>query len=55
MKVKVIKQYFDTTKDNELIKVGTELTVPAERGKVLIDAKVAEEIKEVKEKKTKNK
>ena len=56
MKVKIIKNYHDTTKNRELIKVGTELTVSAERGKVLIDAGVAKEIKEVKEtKETKKK
>ena len=55
MKIKVIKQYYDSTRDKELIKVGTELTVSTERGKVLIDAGVGKEIKEVKENKTKNK
>lgn len=46
MKVKIIKEY------KKLIEVGTEWTVSTERGKVLIDAGVAEEIKETK---TKNK
>ena len=46
MKVKIIKEY------KKLIEVGTEWTVSTERGKVLIDAGVAEEIKE---NKTKNK
>lgn len=46
MKVKIIKKYFDSTKNNELIEVGTELTVSTKRGKELINAKVAEEIKE---------
>lgn len=50
MKVKVVKSYYDSTKNNELIKAGTELTVSAERGKVLINAKVAVEIKESKKK-----
>lgn len=55
MKVRVIKEYFDSTKNNELISAGIELTVSAERGKKLVDAGVAEEIKEVKETKSKNK
>lgn len=45
MKVKVVKEYYDSTKNKELIKVGTELTVSTERGNVLIEAGVAEEIK----------
>lgn len=45
MKIKVIKEYYDTTRDKELMKVGTVLTVSAERGKVLIDAGVGKEIK----------
>ena len=49
MKVRVIKEY------KKLIEVGTEWTVSTERGKVLIDAGVAEEIKEEKEVKTKSK
>lgn len=44
MKVRVIKEY------KKLIKVGTEWDVSTERGKILIDAGVAEEIKEVKPK-----
>ena len=48
MKVKVILSYHDKTKNKKLIKAGTELTVSAERGKVLIDAGVAKEIKEIK-------
>lgn len=55
MKVKIVKQYYDSTKNKELIKAGTELSVSAERGKVLIDAGVAQEIKEVKEEKNINK
>ena len=56
MKVKIVKNYFDTTKKNELIKAGTELSVSAERGKVLIESGVAVEIPEVKEEtKKKNK
>ena len=51
MKVKIIKEYYDSTKNKELIKVGTELTVSTERGKILIDAKVAKEIQEAKENK----
>ncbi len=50
MIVKVIKKYLDTTRNRELMEVGTELTVPAERGKTLIEAGVAEEIKEIKNK-----
>jgi len=46
MKVKIIKAYFDSTKNNELIKVDTELSVSAERGKVLISAGVAKQIKD---------
>lgn len=53
MKVKVIKQYYDSTKNKELIEVGAELTVSTERGKVLIDSGVAKEIKEVKPRKPK--
>lgn len=45
MKVEIIKQYYDSTKNKKLIKVGTVLTVSAERGKVLIDAGVAKEKK----------
>ena len=53
MKVEIIKNYYDSTKNKELIKAGTELTVSAERGKELIDAGVAKEIKvEVEETKT---
>ena len=55
MKVKIVKEYYDSTKNKELIKAGTELSVSAERGKVLINAGVAQEIKEVKEEKTTNK
>ncbi len=51
MKVKVIKKYLDTTRNRELMEVGTELTVSTERGKKLIEAGVAEEIKESKNKK----
>lgn len=51
MKVKIIKDYYDSTKNKELIKADTELSVSAERGKVLIDAGVATEIKETKKKK----
>lgn len=50
MKVKITREYYDSTKNRELIKAGTELIVSAERGKVLIDAGVAEEIKEVRSK-----
>jgi len=50
MKVKIIKDYFDSTKNNELIKADTELTVSAERGKILVEADVAVEIKEVRKK-----
>ncbi len=49
MKVKIIKEYYDSTKNKELIKVGTELTVSTERGNILIEAKVAKEIQETKE------
>lgn len=45
-KVKIIEAYYDTTQNNKLIKVGTELTVSAERGKVLIDAGVAKAIRQ---------
>lgn len=45
MKVKIIKEYYDTTKNNELILVGAVLTVPAKRGNILVKAGVAEEIK----------
>lgn len=45
MKIKVIKEYYDTARNKELMKVGTVLTVSAERGKVLIDAGVGKEIK----------
>ena len=45
MREKKIKEYYDTTKNNELILVGTVLTVPAKRGIVLVKAGVAEEIK----------
>lgn len=44
MKVKIIKEY------KKLIEVGTEWTVSTERGKTLMDAGVAEEIKEIKNK-----
>ena len=47
--MKIIKQYYDTTKNKELILVGTVLTVPAKRGLVLIKAGVAEEIKDKEE------
>lgn len=50
MKVRVIKVYSDTTKNKELIMVGTEFEVPTERGNVLIKAGVAEEIKETNKK-----
>ena len=46
MKVKIIENYHDSTKNLELVKAGTEMTVSAERGKVLIEAGVAQEIKE---------
>lgn len=46
MKVKIIKEYYDSIQNKELIKVGTEMTVSTERGKVLIEAGVAQEIKE---------
>lgn len=49
MKIKVIKEY------KKLIEVGTEWNVSTERGKVLIDAGVAEEVKENKSTKTANK
>ena len=55
MRVKIIKEYYDSTKNKELIKAGTEMSVSAERGKVLVDTGVAEEIKEIKEKKSTNK
>lgn len=59
MNVRIIKKYYDTTKNMELIEAGTEFEVSAERGQVLINAKVAEEIKpkekEVKEKTKKQK
>ena len=45
MKVRIIEAYNDTTKNKELIEAGTELTVSADRGQVLINAGVAEEIK----------
>lgn len=45
MKIKVIKKYYDTTKNNKLIEVGTVLTVSTERGKVLIKEGVGKEIK----------
>ena len=45
MRVKIIKQYYDTTKNMELIKVDTEFEVSTERGKILIEAGVAKEIK----------
>lgn len=48
MKVKIIKEYYDSTKNNELIKVGAELSVSTERGNTLISAGVGKEIKEVK-------
>lgn len=51
MKVKIIKEYYDSTKNKELIKVGTELIVSTERGNILIEAKVAKEIQETKENK----
>lgn len=46
MKVKIIKDYYDTTKNKELVKVGTVLTVSTERGQVLIEAGVAKEVVE---------
>lgn len=46
MRVKIIKEYYDTTKNNELILAGAVLTVPAKRGIVLVKAGVAEEIKD---------
>lgn len=42
--VRIIKAYLDKTMNMKLIPVGTELDVPAEREKVLIDAGVAEKI-----------
>lgn len=45
MNVRIIKEYYDSTKNNKLILAGTEFTVSAKRGKELIDAKVAEEIR----------
>lgn len=45
MKVEIIKDYLDTTLSNSLVTVGTVFTVSAERGKVLISAGVAKEIK----------
>lgn len=55
MKVQIIKKYRDSTKNKKLIEVGTEMTVSAERGKVLIDAGVAKEKKEIEPKKETNK
>lgn len=55
MKVKIIKLYRDSTKNLELIEAGTEMTVSAERGKVLIEAGVAQEIKEETKKTSKEK
>ena len=50
MKVEIIKYYIDIEK-NTFIKAGTILNnVSAERGKKLIDAKVAKEVKEDKKK-----
>lgn len=46
MRVKIIKNYYDTTKNNKLILAGAVLTVPAKRGIVLVKAGVAEEIKD---------
>lgn len=45
MKVQVVKYYFDREKDTYM-DAGTVLDVPAERGKVLIEAEVAKEIKD---------
>lgn len=42
--VRIIKDYLDTTMNLKLINAGTELDVPAEREKVLIEAGVAEKI-----------
>ena len=47
MNVKIIRAYYDSTRNNEFIKADTEFPVSDERGKVLIDAGVAKEIKEV--------
>jgi hypothetical protein len=52
-KVKIIKDYYDTTRNKELVKAGTVLTVSAERGQVLIEAGVAKEI--IEKPKTKSK
>ncbi len=43
MKVRAIKEYNDLQK-KRLVKVGEEFEVSAERGKELLNAKVAEEI-----------
>lgn len=48
MKVKIIRDYHDTTMNKKLIKAGAELSVSAERGKQLVEAKVAKQIKETK-------
>lgn len=47
--VEIIKYYFDIEK-NTFIEAGTVLDVPADRGKKLIDAGVAKEVKEDKKK-----
>ncbi len=44
--VRIIKAYYDTTMNKKLILAGTELDVPAEREKVLVEAGVAEIIKD---------
>lgn len=45
MIVKIIKDYSDSTMNWKIVKAGTELTVPDKRGKILIDAGVAKEVK----------
>jgi len=50
VKIKIIKLYFDLI-ENKLIESGTEITVPDERGKRLIDRGIAKEIKENNKKK----
>lgn len=52
MKVEIIKYYFDIDK-NTFVNADTILDVPDDRGKKLIDAKVAKEIKENKNKNNK--
>ena len=44
MMVEIIKSYYDTTKNMELVPLGTKMDVPNERAQKLIDAKVAKEI-----------